>query len=372
MARHQSAALWVVIAIFAAHQPALGLNATSISQQTTGKAAAGVLSDSAASGSGNTKSSVKSSQIGDAWRTVIRQAFGAGSLGVKTTPAAPSSQTRSLLGNRCAALLPTAQQLSAAAPRLQAAQLRMEEEQAAWATAGASEARLLASYGPLVKKIKVYWHVIRTGTSYRQGNLSRGQINRQLAKLNQSFKKANIYFMLAGVDYTTNGGWFQPAPNGAIDMAMKQRLHRGSMKDFNVYSCVPLNSKGMAIAGYSELPARVTGSPYRDGSVILHTTLPGGTEPQLNLGMTLVHEAGHWLSLQHTFEGGCNFPGDSIGDTAYEAAASTSCTVKNTCPQQPGMDPIHNPMNYSPDWCMREFSTMQVRAMRKAWYAYRS
>ena len=42
----------------------------------------------------------------------------------------------------------------------------------------------------------------------------------------------------------------------------------------------------------------------------------------------------------------CGLP----ADTPYEATASYACVAKKTCRQQPGMsDPIHNPMNYSPD-----------------------
>ncbi len=57
------------------------------------------------------------------------------------------------------------------------------------------EARLLANtWGPLVKRVNVYWHVIRSGNSPTQGNLSKDQINKQMAVLNQKLGKANIQF----------------------------------------------------------------------------------------------------------------------------------------------------------------------------------
>lgn len=34
--------------------------------------------------------------------------------------------------------------------------------------------------------------------------------------------------------------------------------------------------------------------------------------------------------------------------------ASYECKSKNSCPHVYGQDPIHNPMNYSPDQCMRK------------------
>ena len=39
--------------------------------------------------------------------------------------------------------------------------------------------------------------------------------------------------------------------------------------------------------GAQKLPAGTARQPYQDGSVILHTTLPGGSQNQLNEGMTL-------------------------------------------------------------------------------------
>lgn len=229
-----------------------------------------------------------------------------------------------------------------------------------------------ANYGPLVKKVKVYWHVITNGSKVSQGNLPRAAIMSQMQVLNTKYQKANIRFILANVDYTQNSKWFNVKQGTQEDNAMRRALHLGSMEDLNVYTAAPRGSAGDLIAGYTKMPQFAKMNPTLDGSVILHTTLPGGSEPGFNLGLTLVHEIGHAFGLMHPFDHGCNFPGDAVGDTIYQREAIYDCTPQKTCPNRPGKtDSIHNPMGYAPDACMTTFTEMQMKKIRKSWYAYR-
>jgi hypothetical protein len=65
--------------------------------------------------------------------------------------------------------------------------------------AGTGDAtRLLANeWGPEVKTVKVYWHVLREGSAFSQGNIPRDAINKQMAVLNQKFAPANIQFSVS-------------------------------------------------------------------------------------------------------------------------------------------------------------------------------
>ena len=79
--------------------------------------------------------------------------------------------------------------------------------------------------------------------------------------------------------------------------------------------------------------------------------------------MTAVHEVGHWAGLYHTFQGGCEAPGDDVADTAFEANAATGCPLQqpSACPGETRFDPVENYMDYSDDACMKHFTPMQYQ-----------
>jgi len=81
----------------------------------------------------------------------------------------------------------------------------------------------------------------------------------------------------------------------------------------------------------------------------------------------------HWLGLGHTFDNGCS-PGDLIPDTPPEAIPNHGCNpseMRDTCPE-PGVDPIHNFLDYSDDRCVYEFTIGQIHVMHANIEFYRS
>ncbi|RSN14158.1 zinc metalloprotease [Nonomuraea sp. WAC 01424] len=174
-----------------------------------------------------------------------------------------------------------------------------------------------------------------------------------------------VRFKLESVSVKENASWFTD-PVGA-EKAMKTRLHQGGAQTLNLY----IAQLSELMLGFAAYPYWYAGAPALAGVVIDWRTLPGGAMTNYNKGFTGVHEIGHWLGLFHTFENGCDVPGDGIADTAPEGGATEGCPEsKDTCPGA-ASDPMHNYMDYTHDRCMSEFSQGQAERMHEMWAAYR-
>ena len=166
----------------------------------------------------------------------------------------------------------------------------------------------------------------------------------QINVLNANYAGYGVSFVLKNTSYTVNSAW---ATDGN-ELAMKKALRKGTYKSLNVY----FQTDASGYLGYAYLPKRVTSTTsndfYLDGTVILASSVAGGSLANYNQGKTVTHEVGHWLGLYHTFEGGCTGSGDLISDTPAQSSPTEGCPAsRDSCPSQAGADPIHNYMDYS-------------------------
>ncbi|KAF4313664.1 hypothetical protein SLS57_010268 [Botryosphaeria dothidea] len=216
--------------------------------------------------------------------------------------------------------------------------------------------------------VPTWFHVVAASQSEEDGYVSDSQLEEQLAVLNENFAPQGISFTLAGTTRTINTNW---ADDGA-ELAMKKQLRKGDYGTLNVYFQREIGGN----LGYCYFPDNVSeGSNdfYYDGCSILSSSVPGGSATNYNLGKTTTHEVGHWFGLYHTFQGGCSGTGDQIDDTPAQASASSGCpTGRDSCPNQAGVDPIHNYMDYSYDSCYEEFTDDQTARMTNMWNTYRA
>ena len=82
----------------------------------------------------------------------------------------------------------------------------------------------------------------------------------------------------------------------------------------------------------------------------------------------MVHEVGHWVCLRHPFDGDifCNFDLDYVTDTPIELEPELGSCVEglDSCPDQPGLDNIHNYMDYTSDDCRYLFTPGQIEFLQ--------
>jgi hypothetical protein len=216
-----------------------------------------------------------------------------------------------------------------------------------------------------VRRIKVFFHVIKGEQPTNDGNLDQTQIDTQMNVLNDMYASAHFQFELSKVDWRTNLQWFEMEKNSPAESAAMQALGNKRKDVLDIYTA------NIGAYGWAVYPQQVSANPYRDGVVIHFSTLPGGAVAHYNQGKTLGHEVGHWLGLFHTSHGGCTAPGDYIKDTPAENVDSRECVWRDTCPADPGLDPIDNFMDYSPDACTSKFTNDQSVRMHQMFAAYR-
>jgi len=226
------------------------------------------------------------------------------------------------------------------------------------------------SKGGVGGTIKVAFHVIYSGS---EGNVPQSQIDAQIAELNKAYAGAyggvntGYKFVLASVDRTDNSHWFKMLPGTGAERQAKQALAVDIPHRLNIYSCKP----GQNLLGWAYFPNSFPEDDWHHGVVIHYGSVPGGYAAPYNLGGTADHETGHYLGLYHTFQNGCNAPGDEVSDTPDEATPTAGCPEgKDTCPT-PGLDPIHNYMDYSDDACYTEFTAGQDARMDQMVPLYR-
>jgi len=201
------------------------------------------------------------------------------------------------------------------------------------------------------------------------GDVPQSQIDAQIDVLNDTFAgtessaaaDTDFTFTLAGVDRFYNNTWHKDGASSKY----RSQTRQGGANALNIWL---VNFRYLGIA---QFPWDYAKNPKTDGIRVHFGSLPGGPIQNYNLGETATHEAGHWLGLYHTFQGGCTELNDEVADTAAQSTSTNGCPEGRDSCSLPGLDPIHNYMDYSYDTCYNQFTTGQSTRMDDMWAAYR-
>ncbi|KAF8643168.1 hypothetical protein AX16_009210 [Volvariella volvacea WC 439] len=221
-------------------------------------------------------------------------------------------------------------------------------------------------------EIDVYWNIIAANRTREGGWVPTDAIQQQMRVINQDLAPAGFKFRHIRTRRILNVKWFHLGVNLTNDIqdplwnTFAPRFRTGGPETLNIYT-VPLIPLG--IVGVGSPPSFLELVGDLDGILLHPIILPGGPIPEYNQGKTLSHEVGHWLGLFHTFEGGCNAPGDFVSDTAPQRDPTGKCEAfQATCGVAPT---INNYMDYIPDACRLEFTTGQIARMQGQTRAFR-
>lgn len=238
--------------------------------------------------------------------------------------------------------------------------------------------------------IPTVFHIVHQGGSE---NISMEQIEDQMRILNEDYRRLNadasntraefipvaadseVEFRLAKLDPQgdcTDGVvrvWSNLTYN-ATD-AVKATSYWNSNKYFNVWVVATIDNDGEpgTVLGYAQFPG--FGGATTDGVVVRADYIGsiGTAQSTGNVGRVLTHEAGHWLGLSHTFQGGCTggFPfGEGVDDTSPTAEPNFGCPItRNSCNNDNPdlLDQVENYMDYSNGSCQNMFSEGQKDVM---------
>jgi hypothetical protein len=215
--------------------------------------------------------------------------------------------------------------------------------------------------------VPVYVHVMADANG--NGNVTDSQITQQIAVLNKTFAGAEssaasntgFTFTLAGADRYYNTTWHKDRSSTTY----RSQTRQGGKNALNIWLV------DFAYLGIATFPWDYSKNPSVDGIRVHYASLPGGSEANYNLGETATHEAGHWFGLYHTFQGGCTSTNDEVSDTPAQSSATNGCPAGRDSCSLPGLDPIHNYMDYSYDTCYDQFTGNQTTRMQQMFSAYR-
>ncbi|KAK6224257.1 metalloprotease MEP1 [Colletotrichum tabaci] len=229
--------------------------------------------------------------------------------------------------------------------------------------------------------VKVHFHTV--SSEAKRDYISDQALDKQFALLRDVYANYDINIQRDETvasrtvdDFLATGSWPLTSQQVAAKKDFLTRTRKGGYDAINLYFYTDMLEDfwGSCTLPRDNVTRTFDDVNFReDGCGINADSLPNGPFERVGLGYTTIHEVGHWFGLLHVFQGyTCEGSGDLVDDTPAAQVDTTGCPIgKDSCPDVPGLDPIHNYMDYSDDSCYNEFTEGQKLRMHSMWETLR-
>ncbi len=219
-----------------------------------------------------------------------------------------------------------------------------------------TEGEVLASWSPedyttlqeLTSSASVYY-LFDTGEGDTDvGNIPENVLVSAIDRLNDNMQFSQLSFSIDTINRVHNNDWAIGLDIGSQTYESVPALSIEPTEILNIFSIIGYGHN-LGLGGVGIFPW------YLDtwDSVYYRATVKSFyyTEQAVEEARSHVfdHEVGHSLGLLHTFNYGCGSAhhGDYVDDTPTHAGANWGCVEgTDSCPDDPGLDPVDNLMNY--------------------------
>ena len=215
--------------------------------------------------------------------------------------------------------------------------------------------------------VPIYFHVVSDGAT---GNVSNAAINEQIQVLNRTFGgpeggyRHRLQLPARRCHAHEQRATGTTRARAAAEHAMKRALKRGGDERAEH---LPDDGRASTSAGRTSRrsPSRATTTSTASSSTGSRCRdVDRGTRASTTSVRRRRTRPGTGSTSRTRSRDGCNGQGDFVDDTPAMSEPTSGCPAgKDTCPE-PGLDPIHNYMDYSFDTCYKEFTAGQAAACR--------